>query len=154
MLLICLLNRLCVCSVILLCLTLCNSMDCRSPGSSVHGIFQARILEWVAMSSSRGSSWLRDCTPVSCIGRWILCQCTMWEAPYWTELICNQKVNQNDLSRTLSIPVIHNFGVLQRYLLKCPHLFLFPFTKPSVIQIISGEGMPKEYSCIFIYTIP
>ena len=39
-----------------LCLTLCNPMDCSLPGSSVHGIFQARILEWVAMSFSRRSS--------------------------------------------------------------------------------------------------
>ena len=42
------------------CLTLCDPMDCSPPGSSVHGILQARILEWVAMPSSRGSSWLRD----------------------------------------------------------------------------------------------
>ena len=39
-----------------LCLTLCNPMDCNVPVSSVHGILQARILEWVAMPSSRGSS--------------------------------------------------------------------------------------------------
>ena len=38
------------------CLTLCYSMDCSLPGSSVHGILQAKILEWVAMPSSRGSS--------------------------------------------------------------------------------------------------
>ena len=37
-----------------LCTTLCNPMDCSLPGSSVHGIFQARILEWVGISSSRG----------------------------------------------------------------------------------------------------
>ena len=43
------------CSVTKSCLTLWNSMDCSPPGSSVHGISQARILEWVA--SSRGSSW-------------------------------------------------------------------------------------------------
>ena len=42
------------------CPTLCNPMDCRPPGSSVHGILQARILEWVAMPSSRGSSQPRD----------------------------------------------------------------------------------------------
>ena len=42
-------------------------MDCSPTGSSVHGIFPARILEWVAMPSSRGSSWLRDGTHVSCI---------------------------------------------------------------------------------------
>ena len=53
-------------------LTLCNPMDCSPPGSSVHGIFQGRILEWVAMLSSRGSSRPRDQTfvsNVSCIGR-------------------------------------------------------------------------------------
>ena len=43
-----------------LCLTLCDPMDCSLPGSSVHGISQARILEWVAISSSRGSSQPRD----------------------------------------------------------------------------------------------
>ena len=42
------------------CPTLCNSMDCSLPGSSVHGIFQARILEWVAISFSRRSSRSRD----------------------------------------------------------------------------------------------
>ena len=55
--------------------TLCNAMDCSLPCSSVHGIFQARILEWVSISSSRGSSWTRDRTHVSrisCIGRWVL----------------------------------------------------------------------------------
>ena len=47
----------CVCAKLLQsCLTLCDPMDCSLPGSCVHGIFQARILEWVAMPSSRGSS--------------------------------------------------------------------------------------------------
>ena len=48
-----------------LCLTLCNPMDRSSPGSSVCGVFQARILEWVAVSFSRGSSPPRDRTPIS-----------------------------------------------------------------------------------------
>ena len=47
------------------CPTLWDPMDCSLPGSSVHGIFQARILEWVAISFSRGSSRPRDRTPVS-----------------------------------------------------------------------------------------
>ena len=47
------------------CPTLCESMDCSPPGSSVHGILQARILEWVAISFSKGSSWPRDWTQVS-----------------------------------------------------------------------------------------
>ena len=49
------------------CLTLCNPMDYRPPGSSVHDILQARVLEWVAVSFSRGSSHPRDQTWVSCI---------------------------------------------------------------------------------------
>ena len=47
------------------CPTLCNPMDCSPPGSSFHGIPQARILEQVAISYSRGSSWPRDRTPTS-----------------------------------------------------------------------------------------
>ena len=54
------------CSVTKSRLTLCDLMDCGPPGSSVHGILQARILEWVAMPSSRGSSRPRDRTCVSC----------------------------------------------------------------------------------------
>ena len=50
-----------------LCLTLCDPMDYSPPGSSVHGILQARILEWPAMPSSRGASLPRDRTCVSCI---------------------------------------------------------------------------------------
>ena len=48
------------------CPTLCYPVNCSPPGSPVHGISQARILEWVAISSSRGSSWPRDWTWVSC----------------------------------------------------------------------------------------
>ena len=63
----------CVCVCVLSCVsTLCNPMDCSLPDSSVRGISQARILEWVAISSSRGSSPPRDWTPVSCICRRIL----------------------------------------------------------------------------------
>ena len=57
------------------CLTLCDPMDCTPPGSSVHGIHQARLLEWVALPSFRGSSQPRDQTHtsyVSCFGRWVL----------------------------------------------------------------------------------
>ena len=62
----------CVCKSMQLCLTLCDPMDCSPPGSSVHGILQARVLMWVAMPSSRGSSQPKDWTCVfyvSCIGR-------------------------------------------------------------------------------------
>ena len=58
-------------------------MDCSLPGSSVHGISQARMLEWLAISFSRDSSPPRNQTHVTHIGRQILYHWAMWEAPYW-----------------------------------------------------------------------
>ena len=67
-------NKLCVgAKVLQSCLTHWDPTDCSLPGSSVHGFPQARILEWVAMLSSRGSSQLRDQAAVSyisCTGDW------------------------------------------------------------------------------------
>ena len=62
------------------CLSFCNPMDCSLPVFSDHGISQARILKWVAISSCRGSSWHRNQTHISCFGRWILYHWTIWEA--------------------------------------------------------------------------
>ena len=56
-----------MCSVVKLCLTLCNPMDCSSPGSLSIGILQARILEWAAISFSRASTWTRNGNFISCI---------------------------------------------------------------------------------------
>ena len=64
------------------CPTLCHPIDCSPPGSSVHGISQARILEWVSISFSRGSSQPRNWTWVFhgfCIGRWVLYHCVIWK---------------------------------------------------------------------------
>ena len=62
------------------CPTLCNLVDCSPLGSSVHGIFQARTLGWVAIPFCRRSSWPRDGTFVSCIGRQILYHWAIWKA--------------------------------------------------------------------------
>ena len=65
--------------------SLCDPVGCSPPGSSVHGIFQARILEWAAISISRGSSRPRDGTRVSCVccvGRQILYHCTTLGSPW------------------------------------------------------------------------
>ena len=62
-------KQLCECSVAQSCPILCNPMDYSPPGFSVHGIFQARVLEWIAISYSRGSSRPRDRTHVS----WLSC---------------------------------------------------------------------------------
>ena len=81
----------CCCSYYILCvhsqssLTLSDSMDWSPPGFSVHGVFEAKILKRVAISSSSESSWPRDWTHVFCIsytGKWILYYCPTWEAPY------------------------------------------------------------------------
>ena len=66
----------CCCLVAHLCSTLCDPMNSSPLGSSVHGILQARIVEWVAISFSRGESRPRDQTHISCTGSWILY--------YWT----------------------------------------------------------------------
>ena len=77
---------------VLSCVWLCDPKDHSPPGSSVHGISQARILEWIAISSSRGSSWSRDQTWVSwvsCIGRQVLYQ------------LCHLRSLQGDTSREM-----------------------------------------------------
>ena len=77
------------CSVAQLCPTLCDPMDCSPPSSPVHGIFQARILEWVAISFSRESSQPRDGTSISHTDRQILYHWVNREAPargYWRSL--------------------------------------------------------------------
>ena len=74
----------CACLVIQLCPTLFYPMDCSPPGCSTHWIFQARVLEWVAISFSRRSSQPRDQTHVSrvsCTGQQILYHWATWEAP-------------------------------------------------------------------------
>ena len=72
----------CFCLVIQSCPSLCDPMDCSPPGSSAHGISQARTLEWVAISFSRGSSQPRDQTLCLLLDRQILCHWATWEAPF------------------------------------------------------------------------
>ena len=70
---------LCCCLVAQLCPTLCDPMDCSLPHSSVHGIFQARILGWVAIPFSRDQTYLL-------FGRWILYYWATWEALHMPKL--------------------------------------------------------------------
>ena len=73
---------MCCCSVAQSYLTLCDPLDCSPRGPSVHGILQARILEWVAIFSSRGSSQARNRAQVSCTGRRIL---YCWATREWDD---------------------------------------------------------------------
>ena len=87
------------CSVAHSCLTLCNPMYCSSPGSSVYGIPQARILEWVAISFSRGPSQPRDRTHVSCIPGRILYRLSYQGSPttriqQFLKVWSNEKLSQ------------------------------------------------------------
>ena len=88
-----------------LCPTLCNPMDCSPPGSSTHGFSQAWILEWVAISYSRESSWPKDWTHISCvswIGRWVLYLSATWEAH------CSKKTKKqrNKINYLLSVSLV------------------------------------------------
>ena len=103
------------------CPTLCGPMDCSLPGSSVHGTSQTRILEQVAISSSRGSSHPRDRTEVSwvsCIGRQILCHCATGETPKLTTnlktyfgMCLGSSIKQSNVL-SLSNNIISNYTLL------------------------------------------
>ena len=80
------------------CLTLCDPMDCSLPGSSVHGTFQARILEWFAISFSRGSSQSKDWTQVFCTASRFFTDWATREDSYYTLRIT--KINSANLLKT------------------------------------------------------
>ena len=71
-------------------LTICDPTDCNPPGCSVHGILQARILEWVVIPFFRGSSWHNDQTQVFCIARRFF---TVWatQAPWVKKRFCQKE---------------------------------------------------------------
>ena len=97
------------------CSTLCNPMDCSLPGSFVHGILQARILQWVCHLFSRGSSQPREWTHVSCIsflGRRILYRWATWEA-----LSIENHTGPPSLSMFLSGD-IHNYDLLKLFVIQ------------------------------------
>ena len=81
-----------------LCLTLRNPMDCSPPGASVHGILQARTLERVAISFSRGSFWPRDRTQVSCIAGGFF---TVWATREALEEQTSESKNRSAMSDSL-----------------------------------------------------
>ena len=127
------------CLVTKSCPTLCDSIDCTPPGSSVHIILQAIILEWVAISFSRGSSWpllTQGQTWVSCIARQILYYWANWEA-----LVGMWKVKVAQSCPTLCNPVDYIvYGILQGRILEWVD---FPFSR--------GSSQPRDrtqVSCI------
>ena len=95
-------------------------MDCRLLGSSVHGISQARILEWVAISLPRGSSWPKDQTSISWLGRQILYS---WATRYlkhilWIVFFCGYQILLQLLSKTeelWSLLITHSYSCIHTH---------------------------------------
>ena len=86
------------------CPTLWDPMDCSPPGSSVYGILQARILEWIAMPSSRGSSWPKDWTWVCCIAGGFFTTASLGNVPF-TQLLIAAASTSLQLCPTLCDPI-------------------------------------------------
>ena len=137
----------CVCarSVTQLCLTLCNLMDCSPPGSSVHEIFQARILERVVISSSRGSSQSRDQNLAWQVDSLSLAPPGKpWQGQYGTNTII--------VCRRFSSPFLPSLQQLttvyfSNFLLSFPLLFSnFSFTRFS---FYSASTLPPPFMCPF-----
>ena len=99
---------------------LCDPIDCSPPGSSLHGILQARVLEWVAISFSRGSSWPRDRTQLSRIpGR----RFNLWATKLYDSIYVKLWRRQNDRDRSKFSP--SNWGLGEWYATKRQHEAVF-----------------------------
>ena len=112
------------------CPTLCDPVDCSLPGSSVHGILQARILEWIAISFSRGSSPPRDWTLVSRIaGRCF----NLWSKVYGTVLLTvDWSIIVQQISRTHSLCIAET---------------LYPLNNNSPFPPLPAAGSPHSTLC-------
>ena len=93
------------------CPTLCDSMDCSPPGSSVHRVLQASILEWVNVSSSRGSTWPRDWTLTSCIS--CLSRCTLY---HWASSEASANIKEMHIKTTRKCnPTPVRMAIIKKY---------------------------------------
>ena len=138
------------------CPSLCHLMDCSLPGSSVHGILQARILEWIVMPFSRGSSQPRDRTQVSHItGGFFTVWATREEQEYWSGFSSVQSLscvwffvtpwtaahqaslsitNSGSLPKFMSIESV----MPSNHLILCHPLLLLPSIFPSIREWVSS----------------
>ena len=123
------------------CPTLCDPVDCSPPGSSVHGILQARVLEWAAISFSRGSSWSRDRTRVSGIaGRCFNLWATR-EAQYKYALLFSLH-----FARDVKVHVIYHYVLFS----SLPDSSLEPWDKFLILLLLEIHTIPL-HRCIPIH---
>ena len=131
-----------------------SPMNCSLPGSSVHGIFQARILEWIA--HSRGSSWPRDQTRVSCIGRWILYHWATWEAYQFLKLLLIPSKQSLSLeSMRWNICIFFKWWSWNDKLVESLTAHQLCMTLTSTIDQLVGSSIewnPSAVSCKYINT--
>ena len=117
----------------------CNPTDCSLPDSSVHGIFQERILEWVALSFSRESSWPRDLTQVSCIAGGFLTDWATREALYshLYNRVAKSVFPRPDLTKVVSSKIVQ--------LLSYVRLFVIPWTaaNQASLSITNTQSLLK-----------
>ena len=160
----------CCYSVIQLCPTLQWSHELSLPGSSVHGISQARTLEWVAIFFSKASSQPRDQICLSCIGRWVLYCWATWELPLLTLSASVQSLSRVRLFATpwtaacqVSLSITNSWSLLKlmsielvmpsNRLILCHPLLLPPSIFPR-FRVFSNESVlhirwPKYWSFSF-----
>ena len=115
------------------CPTLCDPMNCSLPGSSIHGILQARILEWVVIAFSRGSSRPRDSTCLTCISRTgskLLYHWATWEAQIFISI--------------MSVIVPDPFREVQCYLYFILHLDSTPVFYGGIAQVHTASSWQNK----------
>ena len=145
--------------VIQSCLTLCNPTDCSPPGSLVYGILQARILEWIIITFSRGSSWPRDWTWVSCIagrfftiwatGKTCWCPQAILSIPFSCSVVSNSLRPHGLQHASLPCPsptlrACSNSFPLSRWCHPTVSSSVVPFSPPSIlpnVRVFSKESV-------------
>ena len=131
-----------------LCLTLCDPMDSSPPGSSVHGILQARILKWVAISCSRGSSWPRDQTqsPASpALASVFFTPVPPGKLNHSPLQVINPRLLENK-ECCFTVPM-KRLVICQQHLLLSIYFFQLPPASSSHVPTLSWFPSPKWQAC-------
>ena len=145
-----------------------NSMNCSPAGSTANGIFQARILDWVAISYPRGSSQLRDQMHISCVsctGSWILYHFDAWEtclSVYLTLFftLCNTLSLLSvpfPLPFSFSYPSLSSISSLSSFLVSFKYLVFLSVQHPLILSKNASfhvkESTVSQSQCIFCWVV-